>query len=113
MTKSPPQLTIWCNALFADAVMSRLAEGTRAHRMIYAANASTSVLAAGTTDSALATADIAFGQPDASQCQALPRLRWLEITTGGYARYDTPEFRDAFRARGAAFSNVSSVFADP
>jgi phosphoglycerate dehydrogenase-like enzyme len=35
------------------------------------------------------------------------------VTTAGYTRYDTPEFQESFRARGAIFSNVSEVFADP
>jgi phosphoglycerate dehydrogenase-like enzyme len=34
------------------------------------------------------------------------------VTTAGYTRYDTPEFREAFKTRGAAFSNVSQVYAD-
>jgi phosphoglycerate dehydrogenase-like enzyme len=34
------------------------------------------------------------------------------VTTAGYTRYDTPEFLEAFRARGSAFSNASAVFAD-
>ena len=93
--------------------MRRLAEGTREHKLVFASTASTSVLAAGGADPALAVADVAFGQPDAQQCMALPRLRWVEVTTAGYTRYDTPEFQEAFRARGAAFSNVSTVFADP
>jgi phosphoglycerate dehydrogenase-like enzyme len=37
----------------------------------------------------------------------------VEVTTAGYTRYDTPDFRETFAARGAAFSNVSTVFADP
>ncbi len=113
MTKHSGKLTIWCNALFADAVMRRFAEGTRAHQVVHATNANTNVLAAGGADSTLATADIAFGQPDAAQCMNLPRLRWVEVTTGGYTRYDTPEFQESFRARGAIFSNASTVFADP
>jgi phosphoglycerate dehydrogenase-like enzyme len=58
-------------------------------------------------------ADVAFGQPDVAQSLACERLRWVEVTTAGYTRYDTPEFRETFQARGAAFSNVSEVFADP
>ncbi len=108
-----PALKVWTNAKFSDAVMRRLAEGTREHQLVFAANASTSVLAAGGADPALVGADVAFGQPDAKQCLTLPRLRWVEVTTAGYTRYDTPEFQEAFRARGAAFSNVSTVFADP
>lgn len=106
-------LTIWTNAKFSDADTRLLVEGTRAHKLIFARAASASVLDAGKADPDLPQADIAFGQPDAAQCLALPRLRWVEVTTAGYTRYDTPEFQEAFRARGAAFSNVSEVFADP
>lgn len=108
-----PALTIWCNAKFSDAVMRRLADGTKDHKVVYASTASTSVLAAGGADPQLPLADVAFGQPDAKQCLTMPKLRWVEVTTAGYTRYDTPEFQEAFRARGAAFSNVSTVFADP
>src|SRR5579859_1265068 len=113
MTVRSEKLTIWTNAKFSDAVMRRLADGTRAHKLVFAAKASTSVLAAGGADPSLVGADVAFGQPDATQCMALPKLRWVEVTTAGYTRYDTPEFQEAFRARGAAFSNVSTVFAEP
>jgi phosphoglycerate dehydrogenase-like enzyme len=106
-------LTIWCNAKFKDADMRRLVEGTREHKLVFSESASSSVLVAGGADPALVSADIAFGQPDAKQCMELTRLRWVEVTTAGYTRYDTPEFRENFRARGAAFSNVSEVFADP
>ncbi len=106
-------MNIWTNAKFSDADTRLLVEGTRAHTLIFAQAASASVLDAGKPDPDLPRADIAFGQPDAAQCLALPKLRWVEVTTAGYTRYDTPEFQEAFRARGAAFSNVSEVFADP
>jgi len=106
-------LTIWCNAKFSEADTRLLAEGTRGHKLVFSEHASASVLTAGQPDPALAAADIAFGQPDVAQCVAGARLRWVEVTTAGYTRYDTPEFREAFRARGATFSNVSEVFAEP
>jgi phosphoglycerate dehydrogenase-like enzyme len=105
--------TIWTNAKFSESDTQLLVEGTRAHKLVFAQAASASVLDAGKPDPDLPNADIAFGQPDAGQCLGIPRLRWVEVTTAGYTRYDTPEFREAFRARGAAFSNVSEVFADP
>ena len=111
MTASPA-LTIWCNAKFNDTDTQRFVEGVRGHQLVYSTNASTSVLAAGSADPALAAADIAFGQPDATQCMANPRLRWVALTTAGYTRYDTDEFRENFRARGAALTSVSEVFAD-
>ncbi|MEY4938478.1 MAG: hypothetical protein RIQ93_213 [Verrucomicrobiota bacterium] len=113
MNSRPGPLTIWCNARFSETDTRLLKEGTRHHHLVFSANASASVLVAGKADEALATADVAFGQPDETQCMACARLRWVEVTTAGYTRYDTPEFRDNFRARGAAFTNVSDVFADP
>jgi phosphoglycerate dehydrogenase-like enzyme len=106
-------LTIWCNAKFSDSDTQLLVDGTRGHKLVFSADASASVLDAGRPDPQLAIADVAFGQPDVAQSLASAQLRWVEVTTAGYTRYDTPEFREAFRARGAAFSNVSEVFADP
>jgi phosphoglycerate dehydrogenase-like enzyme len=106
-------LTIWCNAKFSDSDTQLLVDGTRGHRLVFSAEASSSVLDAGRPDPQLAAADVAFGQPDAMQCMTTGNLRWVEITTAGYTRSDTPEFQEAFRARGAIFSNVSEVFADP
>ncbi len=106
-------LTIWCNAKFSEADTRLLTEGTRAHTLVFSSQASASVLVAGQADPSLVGADVAFGQPDVAQCLALPKLRWVEVTTAGYTRYDTPEFQETFRARGSIFSNVSQVFADP
>jgi len=106
-------LTIWCNAKFSDSDTQLLAEGTRAHQLVFANSTSASVLDAGRPDPDLPKADVAFGQPDAAQSLDTQKLRWVEVTTAGYTRYDTPEFQEAFRARGAVFSNVSEVFADP
>lgn len=113
MSKPTRQLTLWCNAKFSDAETRLLVEGTRAHRLVFSSIASANVLAAGAADPAMAEADIALGQPDPAQCLAVEKLRWVQVTTAGYTRFDTPEFREAFRARGAIFTNVSQVFADP
>ncbi|MSU65675.1 MAG: D-2-hydroxyacid dehydrogenase [Opitutus sp.] len=107
------KLTIWCNAMFLEPERKLLVEGTRAHNLIISDKASTAVLAAGEPDPTLEGADIAFGQPNVTQCLASERLRWVEVTTAGYTRFDTPEFLEEFGRRGAAFSNVSTVFADP
>ena len=106
-------LTIWTNTKFDPAVTQLLHDGTRGHRLVTSAAASTSVLVAGQTDPALASADIAFGQPDPVDCLRYPNIKWVEVSTAGYTRYDTPEFLETFRARGSAFTNASAVFADP
>ena len=104
-------LTIWCNAKFDDAVTNMLTEGTKVHQLIFSKHASANVLTAGAADPALGKADVAFGQPDADECLRWKKLRWVEVTTAGYTRFDTPEFREAFRARGAILTSASEVFA--
>jgi len=105
-------LTIWCNAKFTEPATRLLTAGLAKHRLVAGASASTSVLTAGRPDPLLAAADVAFGQPDAAQCITCPRLRWVEVSTAGYTRYDRVDFRENFRRRGAIFSNASEVFAD-
>ncbi|HEY9154686.1 MAG TPA: D-2-hydroxyacid dehydrogenase [Opitutaceae bacterium] len=104
---------IWCNASFNENATRRLHDGVGSHELIMAAPTGSSVLLAGGADPRLNDADIAFGQPNAEQAARSPRLRWVHITSAGYTRYDTPDFREQFRRRNAYFTNSSSVFADP
>ncbi len=105
--------TIWCNGKFSAGATRLLEEGTRQHRLLFSRAASNSVLVAGQPDPDLENADIAFGQPDGQQCIALHGLRWIEVTTAGYTRYDNEAFREAMRVRNGAFTNASSVFSEP
>jgi phosphoglycerate dehydrogenase-like enzyme len=104
--------TIWCNTKFSDAVTERLKAGVSAHRLIFSSQASTSVLVPGSSDPALAEADIAFGQPAVDDCIRSPRLRWIALSTAGYTRYDRDDFKELLRQRGTALTNASQVFAD-
>lgn len=106
-------LTIWCNMKFNPAATARLTAGVGAHRLVWAETVSSNVLQAGKPDALLATSDVAFGQPLPTDCMNHAGLRWIEVTTAGYTRYDTPEFKETLRARGAVFTNASEVFADP
>ena len=109
----PSPLTIWCNANLAEPAQQLLVEGVRPHRLVVSTQASVSVLTPGQPDPALALADIAFGQPNVEQSIELPRLRWIEVTSAGFTRYDREDFREAMGRRGAVFTNSSSVFAEP
>lgn len=106
-------LTIWCNTKFSDAAAKRLVDGARPHRVIFSTQANASVLTPGAKDPALAEADIAFGQPAVDDCISSPQLRWIELSTAGYARYDREDFKEVLRKRGAPLTNASGVFADP
>jgi phosphoglycerate dehydrogenase-like enzyme len=103
---------VWCNGDFGKEGMGLLAEGLGAHTLVLSGRRSRSVLDSGKRDPALAGADIAFGQPDPADCIESGTLRWVEVSTAGYTRYDTEAFRGAMRARGAAFTNASQVYAD-
>lgn len=105
-------LTIWCNAELGEAAKSELIEGTSGHRLIFS-SIPTWNLSTGAPDASLGEASIAFGQPDPGQCIASEGLKWVQITSAGYTRYDTDEFRNAMVRRGGSFTNSSSVFDDP
>ncbi|MFT3868761.1 MAG: D-2-hydroxyacid dehydrogenase [Nibricoccus sp.] len=109
----PAPLTIWTNAKLAEPAHRLLVEGVKPHRLVIDANSSASVLAGGAADPALADADIAFGQPHVESCIENTKLRWIELTSAGFTRYDREDFREALRRRGGIFTNASSVFAEP
>lgn len=109
----PSALTIWTNTKFSDDVRAELTANLAPHRLIYATEANASNLAAAPVDPRLASADIAFGQPDAEQAMRLDNLKWIHLTTAGYTAYDRDDFKNALRSRGAALTNSSGVYDDP
>lgn len=92
--------------------MALLAEGTKAHTLVLSEKRNSSVLTGGQRDPLIVDADIAFGQPDPGDCIANSGLRWIEVSSAGYTRYDTDPFRQAMRSRGSMFTNASQVYAD-
>ncbi len=107
-----PGLRIWTNALLDEVAYRKLREGTHEHQLIVA-DALPDVLTKGKHDSQLTTADVAFGQPDPDDIVTSPSLRWIHLSSAGYARYDTPELRSAMQARGVPVTNSSWLFAEP
>jgi phosphoglycerate dehydrogenase-like enzyme len=103
---------IWCNGEFGEEGMALLARGTGGHALVLSDRRNSSVLAGGQRDPSIAGADIAFGQPDPADCIEGAGLRWIEVSSAGYTRYDNEAFRQAIRARGAAFTNASQVYSD-
>lgn len=103
---------IWCNADLDAEARAELQKGTERHTLLFTGQA-TSNLAAGGHSPELQGAEIAFGQPDPAQVAATEGLKWVHITSAGYTRYDTPEFRDGIAKRSAVFTNSSTVFDDP
>jgi len=108
-------LTIWTNHVFRPEALTVFEQGLRAagHRLVVSPAATATVLAAGSIDPTLAEADVAFGQPEVAQAMQCPRLKFIELSTAGYTRYDRADFRAAMTARGVPVTNSSLVFADP
>ena len=71
-----------------------------------------SVLGVGSSYS-LEGVDIAFGQLDPDRVLESTTLRWVHVSSAGYTRFDTPEFRTAVKEKGIIISNSSSVYAEP
>jgi len=105
-------LTIWCNADLTDAAQNALVQSVQPHRLLLS-KATANNLTGGTADSLMAQADIAFGQPDPEQVIALPRLRWVHLTSAGYTRYDRADLRVALAQRRGILTNSSSVYDEP
>ncbi|HEY7089500.1 MAG TPA: D-2-hydroxyacid dehydrogenase [Tepidisphaeraceae bacterium] len=97
-------LTIWTNFHLSDDKLASLRHEVEPHELIYSSSA---------TDPELARADIAFGQPDPQQVIELTKLRWVQISSAGYTKYDREDLWQALRSRGAVLTNSSSVFDEP
>lgn len=105
-------MIIFSDTKLTDSAQRLIEEGTAAHELVFSRQLSTSVLAQGESDPALQTAEIAFGQPDPQAILSAPNLRWVQLTSAGFTRYDTAEFRAAAEAKGLVVTNSSTVYAE-
>ena len=94
-------LSIWRNTRLSAGAESRLVSAVSPHRLVLSPQR-TGNLAAARPDPLLAEADIAFGQPDPDQLLNVPRLRWIQLSSAGYTRYDRADIRNALQRRGAS-----------
>lgn len=102
---------IWCNLPFNAATASGR------EMLVEAAAGHTLHLVDGTTSpdlsrSWLAEASIAFGQPPIDALIASSRLRWIELGSAGYEKYDRPDLRAALAGRDTPMTNAGGVYAD-
>jgi phosphoglycerate dehydrogenase-like enzyme len=106
------ELTIWANPFLTQSAKDYLIGATKPHRLIIGETAE-HVLDPGTGNRCLLEADIAFGQPDPATVLHSKKLRWIHLSSAGYAPYDTPEFRNALKTLSAILTNSSGVFDEP
>ena len=105
-------MVIWCNTVFNPDADRQLREFLKGHTVILPESASRAVLDAGEADPALLDADIAFGQPDVGQLMSPHRLRWVQLSSAGYSRYDRDDLRTSLQARNVPLTTSSNVFAE-
>jgi phosphoglycerate dehydrogenase-like enzyme len=105
-------LTIWANPFLTESAEELLVRSTAGHRLILAQKPE-HVLDVGILDPRLLQAEIVFGQPDTEAVQQSELLRWVHLSSAGYARYDTEEVRSNLKERSAIMTNSSSVFDEP
>jgi phosphoglycerate dehydrogenase-like enzyme len=105
-------LAIFCDAPLGDSALQLLKQGVASHELVFPQRAAGSVLASTEPDPVLRTADLAFGQPDVAQVMESERLRWIQLSSAGYTRYDTPDFRSWARERRVIITNSSGVYAE-
>jgi phosphoglycerate dehydrogenase-like enzyme len=105
-------LCIFCDAALSDSALQLLKQGVASHELVFPKGAAETVLGRIEADSALGRSNIAFGQPDVSNVLETDRLRWIQLTSAGYTRYDTPHFRSWAQASGVIVTNSSGVYAE-
>lgn len=101
--------------IFSDSPLGEnaariLHEGVAPHEIIVPKVRLSSILAKPEPDAAFPLADIAFGQPDLESIANSAGLKWIQVSSAGFTRYDTPEFRALAAARGLIVTNSSSVY---
>ena len=107
-----PKLRIFSDAPLSASALEILKNGTASHELVFPRRAAESILVRTEPDPALETSDIAFGQPDVASVLKSERLRWIHLTSAGYTRYDTPEFRTFVKSRGLLVTNSSAVYVE-
>ena len=107
------KLRIFVDFNAPDDAIQLLRDETAGHELLFAKAPAISVLAKGNFDPQLATADIAFGQPDANGIQQSKNLNWVQISSSGITRYDNAEFRAFVAARKIQVTNSADVYAEP
>lgn len=101
---------IYINAGLSTSERARLVSALADHELVWAQPVE-NVLAKGKPDSALASAEIAFGQPDPDAVLSSPSLRFVQLTSAGWTRYDRADLAATLRTRGTILCNASSVYA--
>jgi phosphoglycerate dehydrogenase-like enzyme len=102
---------IFVNAKLPEAERKRLADALGAYELVWGEPMNN--LSPGSADERLRDASVVFGQPHPQRLLEAPQLRFVQLNSAGWARYEGEDLRSALRARDVALATSSSVYADP
>ena len=106
-------LKIFSDLPLTEPAFKLLQTGVAPHEIICPARPAASVLGKSEPDPLFGEADVAFGQPDVTCVRDSARLRWVQLASAGFTRFDTPDFRAFAARRGLLVTNSSLVYAAP
>jgi len=106
-------LKVFTDLQTSPELIDWLRESIAPHELLRPAATGASVLADVPTDPLMQEADIVLGQPRVDAVRSSGKLKWLQVSTAGFTRYDTADFRAAVAERGIPVTNSSRVYDDP
>jgi len=106
------ELSIFCDTNLPHIAQTLLKESVVPHKIIFPTKPSLSLLTNADPDPDFLLADIAFGQPNINDILNSKKLKWIQISSAGFTRYDTEEFRNEMKSRGIVVTNSSTVFTE-
>lgn len=106
MTTYP--LKIWSNVKYLPVARELLRAVAAEHTVIFSQGPGDAE-----ANAQLVSADIAFGQPPTEPVRQSATLRWVQLDSAGYDRFDTPAARADLQAHGTVVTNSSSVYDEP
>jgi phosphoglycerate dehydrogenase-like enzyme len=106
-------LSIWTNLSLAEDVLRHLQKQVSPHKIVISPAASGSNLVTAGAETACRTADVAFGQPDPADILASTSLRFIQLSSAGYTRYDNDALRAHLQSRKVPMANASGVYDEP
>lgn len=105
-------LKVFTDLQAAPELIAWLRESIAPHELLVPAPTGASVLSDVPTDPLMQEAEIVLGQPRTDAVLSSSKLKWLQVSTAGFTRYDTPDFRAAMQERGIPVTNSSRVYDD-
>jgi len=106
------RMKIFVDLVLPPDAMDLLRNGTTGHELLLSLSPAASVLAKPEPDPRFAAAQIAFGQPDPQAIAASTQLKWIQVSSSGITRFDSPQFRALMAERKIAVSNSAGVYAE-